>query len=447
MKNAMKIRIAVSALLLTIGSISYGQAVPTSGGNTPISSIGSAPNPLALDGTLHYALNASEIIQYGYFGAGQVTNSTALSGDASYSGKSVVYPFSMLFAGGVILQNQQGQGTTSFWNIAASQGLVTRSWVFNVSDSFSFLPQSPTTGLSGIPGVGDLGSIPVPGPTEGPAGGIFSFAGDRISNSVSGSAERQITRDTSLSGSASWSIFRFLGDSANGGLDDSSVTGSVAFNRRLDARTSASLSAVYSTYTYSGAQSGFATPDIETRGINLSFQRVLTRRFSVSVSAGPQWISSSNSALIPKSLNASASASVSYSRGFTSANVSYSHGVNSGSGVLPGAESDTFTGSLGRTFGRKWVASANLGYTRSAGLTQLVNQIPAAPVHAVYDSVFGGAQVTRAFSEHFSGFLSYTAQHQSSSSALAGQNALNGTSQTFGIGVSYTPRSTRLGQF
>jgi hypothetical protein len=447
MKNMMKIPIAVSALLLTISSISHGQAVPAGAPNTPISSIGSAPSALALDGTLHYALSASEIIQYGYFGAGEVTHSTALSADAAYTAKSMVYPFNVLFAGGVILQNQAGQGTTSFWNIEASQGLVTRSWVFNVSDSFSFLPQSPTTGLSGIPGVGDLGSIPVQGPTEGPAGGIFSDAGNRISNSVSGSAERQITRDTSISGSGSWLIFQFLGDSANSGLNNSSVTGSVAVNRRLDARTSASLAAVYSTFTYSGVQSGFATPDIETKGINLSFQRVLTRRLSVSVSAGPQWISSSNSTLIPKSLNAAASAGVSYSRGLTSASVSYSHGVNSGSGVLPGTESDTFTGSLGRTFGRKWVASANLGYTRSAGLTQLANQIPAAPIHAVYDSIFGGAQVTRAFGEHFSGFLSYTAQHQSSNSAFAGQNALNGTTQTFGIGVTYTPRSTRLGQF
>ena len=167
----------------------------------------------------------------------------------------------------------------------------------------------------------------------------------------------------------------------------------------------------------------------------------------MSISAGPQWVSSSNSTLIPSSLNASAAASLSYSRGFTNVGVSYSHGVNAGSGVLPGALSDTISGSVGRTFGRKWVASLAGGYSHSSGLTELFNQGSIVATNAVYDSVYGGAQLTRGFGTHFSGFLSYTAQNQTSSSALAGQNAFNGTAQTFGIGISYTPRSTRLGQF
>ena len=56
-------------------------------------------------------------------------------------------------------------------NMSVSQGYIARNWVFNISDSFSFLPQSPTTGLSGIAGVGDLGSTPVQGPWKGRLGG------------------------------------------------------------------------------------------------------------------------------------------------------------------------------------------------------------------------------------------------------------------------------------
>jgi hypothetical protein len=445
MKDVMKIRIVVPALLLTMASISYGQAVPAGGNNTPISAIGSTPFLPSLDGVLHYALNGSEIFQYGYYGAGNTTYSTALSGDVGYTAKSVVFPFTMLFAGGVILGNQQGQGTLSYWNLAATQGYVTRNWVFNISDSFNFLPQSPTTGLSGIPGVGDLGSSPLEGPVTGPAGGIFSFAGDRIGNSLAGSAERQISPQMSISGTGSWSILHFLGDDANA-LNDSWVSGSVALNRRLDGRSSASIAAVYSTITYSGNESGPATPDIETKGINVSYQRLLSRRLSVSLTAGPQWISSANSTYIPSSLNAYGSASLTYSLGLTSAGVSYSHGVNGGSGVLPGAISDTISGSLRHTFGRKWVAALTGGYVRSAGLTELFNNV-STPVNEVYDSTYGGAQVTRAFSTHFSGFASFSVQNQVSNYSLAGYNALNGTSETFGIGISYTPRSTRLGQF
>jgi hypothetical protein len=127
--------------------------------------------------------------------------------------------------------------------------------------------------------------------------------------------------------------------------------------------------------------------------------------------------------------------------------------------VLPGALSDSVTASLGHSYGRDWVASLNAAYTHTSGLTQLVNGIPVAvptnlviPTNQVYDTVFGGVQVRRRISTHWSGYLSYEAQNQSNNFSLPGQqgvpqNALNGTSHTFGIGITFSPRSTRLGQF
>src|ERR1700761_3849506 len=187
MRTVMKIRIAISSLLLILPSIVEGQAVPTA--VTPVSSVGGSPIVPDLDGVLHYAVSGSEIVQFGYYGSGDTTASTAISGDVAYTAKSTTRPFSFLFAGGVIFPNQGGQGTSTFWNVAANQGYIARHWIFNVSDSFSFLPQSPTTGLSGIPGVGDLGSIPLQGPVDGPAGGILTVAGNRYQNTLSGSAE------------------------------------------------------------------------------------------------------------------------------------------------------------------------------------------------------------------------------------------------------------------
>lgn len=410
-----------------------------------MSSISSGPNLPSLDGILHYALSASEIVQLGYYGPGEVTHATTLGGDVSYTAKSAALPFNLLFAGGVILGNQQGQGTTYYSSAVVSQGLVTRNWVFNISDSVSFLPQSPTTGLSGISGVGDLGAIPVQGPVTGPAGGIFSNAGDRVGNTVSGSVERQISRDTSISGTGSWSVLHFL--DAGDGLNYSQVSGMAAINHHLDARTSMSVDAVYSTFTYNDTGTGIGQPDIETRGINLSFQRLLSRTLSISASAGPQWVSSSNSTLIPDSINVAATAALSYQRGFTTAFVGYSRGVNGGSGVLPGAVADGISGSLGHTYGRKWVAAISGAYTHTSGLTQLSNGTSVVPVNEVYNSTFGGAQLTRSISTHFSAYVSYGAQNQSNNFSLGAQNALNGSSQTFGIGVTFTPRSTRLGQF
>jgi hypothetical protein len=442
MKEAMKIQI-ISALLLisTMSSISHGQAVPAG-----IATIGTGSSPLALDGIFHYALSASEIVQYGYFGPGDVTNSTVFSGDVAYTAKSTARPFSLVFAGGVILPNQSGQGTSSYWNVAVSQGYVTRHWVFNVSDSFSFLPESPTTGLSGVAGVGDLGVVPIQGPGAGPAGGILSDYGDRVANTLSGSVERQISHATSISGSGSWSVLHFLGLSTDG-LDFEQIGGNVALNQRLDARSSASVSAVYSVFDYTGSSAGPDEPNFQSKGINVTYQHLLSRSLTVSGSVGPQWVSSSNSELIPSTLNVAVSASLAYSSKVTSASLFYSRGVNGGSGVLPGAFSNSIGFGAGRTYGRNWAASINGAYTHTAGLTYLAGTSSVAPAYETYDTVFGGVQVTRRFGTNFSGFLTYTAQNQTTNYASGALNALNGTSQTFGIGVTFSPRSTRLGQF
>ena len=380
---------------------------------------------------------------------GEVSHATDLTGDIAYTSQSTVRPFSLLFAGGVVLANQSGQGTSTFWNVAASQGYVTRHWVFNISDSFSFLPQSPTTGLSGIAGVGDLGAFPVQGRSAGPAGGILSVSGDRISNGLGGSVERQIAASTSISGSGSWGVLHFLGDNQDGGLDSTQVSGVVAVNQRLDARSSVSVNAVYSTYYYTGAGSGPDEPDFATKGINLSYQRVLSRSLSASVSVGSQWVSSSNSALIPSALNVAVNAGLSYGYHNTHASVSYTRGVNNGSGVLPGALSDGVAGSVGQTFGRNWVASLSAAYTHTSGLTQITNGTSLVPTKEVFDTVYGGVQVTRRISTHFSGYASYTVQNQTNNNLnpVIVPNALYGTAQTFGIGITFTPKSTNLGQF
>jgi hypothetical protein len=295
----------------------------------------------------------------------------------------------------------------------------------------------------------------VQGPGAGPAGGVLSNAGNRYSNDVLGSVERQINHNTSISGSGSYAILSFLnnngsnGNEANAAYNYSEVSGTAAVNRRIDARSSASLGASYATYSYTQNGNGYVPPDFEAKSINLSYQRLLSHALSMSVSAGPQWVSSSNSLLIPSNLNFVASAGLSYSRALTNASVFYSHGASGGSGVLPGATADSVSGSLGHSYGRNWVASVNFTYSHTAGLAQLTTGSSTASTKEVYDTVYGGGQVTRRINAHFSAFASYTAQNQTSNyaSPIFSQNALNGTSQTFGIGITFTPRSTRLGQF
>ena len=445
----MKIRLIISALFFasTVTAAVYGQAVPAG-----VATISPGPSPIALDGVLHYALSASEIAQLGYFGPGEVTASTTLSGDVAYASKSLARPFSLTFAGGVVLPNQSGQGVSTYQNLSVSQGYITQHWAFNLSDTFSFLPESPTTGLSGIAGVGDIGVLPVPGPGSGPAGGVLTDSGDVYTNSVTGSVARQITAKTSISGSGAWTVLHFL-DANSGGLDDSQISGTVSANRRLNARSSASLSAVYSVFDYSGPEAGLTSPNIETRALNVMYQRLLSRTLSVSGTVGPEWVSSSNGELIPSSLIVSGNASLLYSRRNTNASLTYSRGINGGSGVLPGSLSDSVTFGAGRSYGRDWFFSINGAYTRSAGLTDLqgVNSLegtpnPLTPVHEVFNTVYGGVEARRRIGNNLSGYLNYTIENQTTNYSLGAQNASTGTSHTFGIGISFAPRAIHLGQ-
>lgn len=444
----MKIWIPISLLFVVLTGKVLGQAAPTA---TPVLTAApagtSSPRLSWIDGTVHYALNAAEIVQYGYYGSGNTTSSTALSGLVGYSSLSQVHPTSLIFSGGVVI-GQGGQGTTTYQNFAISQSLVKGLWVFNVTDSFSFLPQSPVTGVAGVPGISNPGA-PIDGPSQGPAGGVLTYTGNRLSNVVSGTIERRLSGRTSISGSGMWSLLHFI--DKNAGLDTSMVSGQVGLNHRIDARSSVSLNAVYSTFDTTNIQSifppGYPNNSItyQTKGLNVSYTRQWTRSLTTDVSAGPMWIQSSAAPLIPDQLNYSLSAGVNYGRRLTNYAVRYIHGVNGGSGVQPGALSDAVSGSVGRTFTEKWAGSASFVYTRTSGLLAISSG--QGSVNGITNTEYGTVQVTRGFTRTISGYASYTAQNQSINQGILVPNAFNGLSHIFGIGVSWTPQATRLGEF
>jgi hypothetical protein len=441
--------IPISLALLALSGHLFAQATPTATSVQTQTPAGTTTPRLSwVDGTVHYALSGSEVVQYGYYGDGNVTSSTALSGVVGYSSLSVVHPTSLLFAGGVVI-GQGGQGTSTYQNLAISQSLIKKLWVFNVTDSFSFLPSSPVTGVAGVPGINDPGITPIDGPSQGPAGGILTFSGNRLSNMLSGTAERRLTGRTSVSGSGSWSVLHFF--DKNAGLDTSMTSGQVALNHQINARNSASLSAVYSTFNTTNLfglfPPGFPSNEVtyQTKGINVSYSRRWTRSLSTDVSAGPMWIQSSAAPLIPNQLNFYMNAGLGYSRRLTSYGLRYTHGVNGGSGVQPGALSDTVSGTVGRTFSERWAASASMVYTRTSGLLAFPTGL--GTVNGVTNTEYGTLQVTRGFTRTLSGYASYTAQNQSFDQGSLAPNAFNGLSHIFAIGVSWTPQSTRLGEF
>jgi hypothetical protein len=427
----MKTILVAPLLFLAIGSRAEAQAPPMATAPSFGFSLPSA------EGTLTYSLSASESFLTGSEASGTDTT-TSLSGSLGYLSSSPNKPFSLVYSGGYLYSTVSGYpGSSTFQNLAASQVVTTKNWNFVVDDAVSYLPEAPTTGLSGIPGVGDIGVVPVQIGDE-PTQSILTNYATRLGNGLNGGATRKINASWSVNGSASWQTLHFFGGD---GINSTEELGSVGPSYRIDARSSASANVNYS-YTKDSFL-GNSYP-FESEGISLQYQRQISRFFSFAVTVGPQrtFGSGSTSGVIPSSITVVGSANVSYVRRRTNMSIGYARATNSGSGVLYGALTDSVVGSLRQQFSRNWQGAITASYSQSTALGNFVG------ADANYRGTYGGGQLSRRFGRSFSGYFSYTAVTQNQDRTVQTQAAaLNGLTQVFAVGVTYSPGAQHLGKF
>ena len=403
--------------------LAYGQAAPAAVGSPQYEGF-QLPTT---QGTLTYSLNFSERANVGYNGADQTTHSTTFGGDLAYLSGSATHPFSMVYAGGYLVGTSD-QPSSLYQSLSLSQVLSYRKWNVIVSDSVSYLPQSPTAGLSGVPGVGDGGVAPVSGSNQS----ILTENSDRISNSVAGSVQRSVTGKTSLQAFGSESILTFVGDSGPGGLDSHQYTAGGGGSHRLNALSSVNTNVDYSSFRFGGSSAGFSS-----EALTFGYVRQFTRRFGVNASLGPQ---RTDGELLAHSVyGLSADVSANYSTREAALQASYTSGSSNGSGVSIGARTQSLVGSASRALGRAWNGSLSVSYSRSSNLPVLGQ-----PAFTTNTGIVS-TQIGRALGRHLSGFFSYTAERQDLAGVLLTSNSFSGLTQVFGFGISYVPASLHLG--
>lgn len=427
--------VALTFLLLGINTLAFAQAAPAVTATTPAYNSGVIMP--AIDGNFQYALSVSELIQSGYYGSG-IGTTTNFGGDLEYTSLNTKAPFSVLYAGGYLLTQNYGQNSSTYQSLTISQGLVYGRWSMGVSDSVSYLPNSPSTGLAGVPGVGDLG-LPVQTGSDVPSQSILTNYVRRLSNTAAGHISYQLNGRTSISASGSDGKLYFFGED---GLNSNQVSGTVSLNRQLDHLNTVGLTANYTTFTYADGIGNF-----HSRGLSAYYTRIWNRRITTTVSGGPQWISAFNgltyttdgtgTVAVPGRVTFAGSAVLTYNRKFTTATLAYNRSANGGSGVQTGAIGDAVSAGVSRAFGRNWSTSASVTYSRTSGLTYA----------GTTDTVYAGVQANRRLTQHLSAFVSYTLQDQQLAGALVTTGAFSGVSHTGAIGLTYSPRAARLGQF
>ena len=426
--NALKQGVVLGLALCP--ALAAAQALPADVGSSPAGVGFSLPT---VSGSLQYAVSASELISTGFYSSSGSTETTNLSGDLAYLSKSSRPPFSAVYSGGLLLANS-GQPTTFYQSLAFSQSFSTKKWNFNVTDGVSYLPENPSTGLSGVPGVGDLGIDPIPvGPAAGL--GILTSYGPRVSNTVTVGVSRAITARLAAQASGYYGIQRFIGDNSSLGLDSNTEGGSAGFTYRLSARQALTGNYNYSNFGFSNSPVSF-----QVQSGTLGYSRQWNRRFTTSVYAGPQVENVSDPALGSNSVNVTAGASASYLTRLFAYTLNYSRGVNNGSGVIPGGFSDNVVFGVHRQFGRTWDLSGTASYSRTRGLPAL------SFLSYSSDSVAASGQATRALARHLAAYGSYTLEDQTVSSNAAAYNAFNGFYQVIGLGITFSPSSISLGR-
>lgn len=385
-----------------------------------------APAVLAPGGALasrhaNYAVRYAQNSEFG--GSLGVWQTSNISGTLSYENGSVRTPFSAEYAGGytwTLSGPKYGSGV--FQRLAVSQGAEWRKWGLSVSDDVSYLPQSPITGFSGILGIGDPIGTPNPNPPSSQS--ILTLNTHVVDNMATGTIERKVTGATTLSGTGGYDMLRYPN---NDGLDTDTYLANGLLTQRVDGRDTITGSYQYALYEYPNYSITF-----ETHAGLIGFQRLMTRRLTASVSAGPQWILSTDKLVVPSSITAAANATVNYVSKPTTFGVAYRHGTNGGAGYLLGATWDSVTGTYSRDVTQNVVLGMTGGYGRTVGLNK----------NGATNNYFGGTEATWYIGRNVVAFVSYTGLAQSSNSALP-TNALSNLLQSVGFGIGYSPRDSR----
>jgi hypothetical protein len=335
--------------------------------------------------------------------------------------------------------NYSDEGNSVIQSLDFSETLRWGRWSQTFGEQFNYLPGSSFNfgGLGGLSnlgvGLGNAGSTPDFRQDLLPQQGIRT-TGARLSSATMAQTTYALGYRSSLAFSGTYGLLDFFG---NGLQDSSTLSASAGYNYLLSPLNSMSVG-----YSYGRVMLSNSVFGIENHSVQLGVARRITGRLSFQVGAGPDLQLYTSPIAGPSRLLAwAAHSGLNYQVGHVNMGFEYSHSLGGGSGVLPGAEADTFSGHVGRSFGH-WQTSISTGYSSSQALEQTLGISNAPRLHAW----FAGVQASRSFT-HFGGmFASYNVAGQSNLAGIcsAAACAQNNVIQTVSIGYNWGFRPIAL---
>ena len=402
------------ALLVSccLGSSAFAQVAPAA----------TSTGALAQVHGFDYAFRYSETALF--YPKVQTIQASIVSGTLAYTNRTLEKPFTMTYAGGYTWTlTGPAYQTGQFHRMFLSQGINARRWKLLFSDNVAYSPQSPTTGFSGIPGIGEVIGAPNPSPSTSQA--ILTVNTHVLNNSALAQFEHTLNFATSVTMGGTSDILFFPN---HDGIDTRSASANGYLTRRISARTSFGGRYTFTQFEYPGTTVAMHTSTV-LGGVN---ERI-TRNLSVSEYFGPQWIDSTVLAVIPTQTTYAANASVNYTKRLTTFSGTYNHGTNGGSGYFIGGTVDNVDANVMRRMTPDVTLGFSGGYLRNASFNTF----------GATNAEYGATQVTWQVGRNLIVFGNYTGRTQSSNITLPG-NVLNDTIHSLSFGFGLSPREARV---
>lgn len=385
-------------------------------------------------GELKFGITATESGRFGYYDS--VISNSSISGNLAYLSGSTLNPFSAVYSGGFQRTDGYSTGTQRpariFQSLRVSQGFHLQRWMFHVDDNFSYLPDAPAGGLSGIPGLGDVG---IPSPTD-PNQGILTNYAKRLNNSASGTVTRAVTGRTSVQLTGEYDVLNFLGSTSASLLSNDFISGTAQVTHALSPIRNYFVRYNNSNFRYPNTPNQFS---FATQSLMIGYSSALSRQTRFSISAGPQRTSSPETPQNGASYDATVNATFDHSEERSSLTLAFNRAARSGSGITPGSNSQNLTANYNYRLSRVSSVSVNAGYFRSGRIASI------STVDFSTQTVDAGVQGARSIGRFLSAYVSYTLLKQSISNSLQSSAAFNGVSHVIAGGITYSPRAIHLG--
>ncbi len=368
---------------------------------------------------------------------------TSISGGVDLHKNSGNSMLTLSYVGGGSFSNDGNVSDGILQGLNFSERLSYRRYVFSFFDQLMYAPQTAFGGAGipngpTLPGGGTLGF----GNGYTPGQTILTARGQRLTNFSGGEADVLLTPRSSLTFVGGYELLDSVDDAQ---LNYGDVILSAGYNYQLSRQNTIGLSYQFSSISYSNIDQS-----IKNNIISVSYGRRITGKLAFQASGGPDIaqirmplttapatsgggaVSTSTSYMTQ--VYASINASLQYQLRQASISAAYNHGVTGGSGVLAGAITDNFTGTVGKQVSRTFNVSWNVGYSRNRGI-QVAGTTTA---NETFDYWFTGVNLSHPLGRTMNLFLNYQLQYQNTGASVctgpgcAGSLARNQI--TFGFG-------------